>query len=60
MKLYLVCNGRYEDTRYYAIPALDGMDALDRFVQYAKENDIEIDSPQFIKPIDTEEITVLV
>lgn len=60
MTLYLIANGRYEDTHYYSIPALDGMDALEQFIEYAGQNDIEIDSPQFIKVISSEEITVLV
>jgi len=57
--MVIVVNGSYDDSRYYLIRADDMITALELFIIYAQENDIDLDHPYALKKV-TEEDTIIV
>lgn len=59
MNRYIVINGELDDMTYYIIQADDMSEALDRFEQYAQENDIDLDiGGPIARPFDNDAIVV--
>lgn len=58
MNRYIILNGSYEDTTAYIVgPCADMQNAIDIFVQWANDNDVDVDHPT-ARPFDNDSLVV--